>query len=256
MEAGVVPSKRGAGKESHNENSTLMKTVAALTIGAAFPLGAIAAPPSKMMTERGVIEKVDGARKAFALKGEHLKRTAIFEWNASTRFVENGKLATASELKTGERATVNYARHGNSIIILGALGQTLNIMTPGGLALAVGILVDDATVEVENIHRNLGEGKPIVRAILDGAQQIAVPAFVSTLCICIVFVLVFFLSGVARFLFRPLAMAVIFAMLASYFLSRTVVPTMVKFLLKAHAHDGPHEIVLLRTHSRKLQRRR
>ena len=124
-----------------------------------------------------------------------------------------------------------------SIIILGALGQTLNIMTLGGLALAVGILVDDATVEIENIHRNLATGKPMVRAILDGAQQIAVPAFVSTLCICIVFVPVFFLSGVARFLFEPLAMAVIFAMLASYFLSRTVVPTMVKFLLKAHAPD-------------------
>ncbi len=128
-----------------------------------------------------------------------------------------------------------------SIIILGALGQTLNIMTLGGLALAVGILVDDATVEIENIHRNLGAGKPMVRAILDGAQQIAVPAFVSTLCICIVFVPVFFLSGVARFLFQPLAMAVIFAMLASYFLSRTVVPTMVKFLLKTHAHDEAHE---------------
>ncbi len=128
-----------------------------------------------------------------------------------------------------------------SIIILGALGQTLNIMTLGGLALAVGILVDDATVEIENIHRNLGAGKPMVRAILDGAQQIAVPAFVSTLCICIVFVPVFFLSGVARFLFQPLAMAVIFAMLASYFLSRTVVPTMVKFLLKAHAGDEAHQ---------------
>jgi multidrug efflux pump subunit AcrB len=128
-----------------------------------------------------------------------------------------------------------------SIIILGALGQTLNIMTLGGLALAVGILVDDATVEIENIHRNLGEGKPMVRAILDGAQQIAVPAFVSTLCICIVFVPVFFLSGVARFLFQPLAMAVIFAMLASYFLSRTVVPTMVKFLLRAHAYDEARE---------------
>ncbi|MGB7836644.1 MAG: efflux RND transporter permease subunit, partial [Terrimicrobiaceae bacterium] len=101
-----------------------------------------------------------------------------------------------------------------SIIILGALGQTLNIMTLGGLALAVGILVDDATVEIENIHRNLATGKPMVRAILDGAQQIAVPAFVSTLCICIVFVPVLFLSGVARFLFEPLAMAVIFAMLA------------------------------------------
>jgi multidrug efflux pump subunit AcrB len=119
-----------------------------------------------------------------------------------------------------------------SIIVLGSLGQTLNIMTLGGLALAVGILVDDATVEVENIHRNLGMKKPMIRAILDGAMQIAVPAFVSSLCICIVFVPIFFLSGTAKYLFQPLAMAVIFAMLASYFLSRTVVPTMVKFLLQ------------------------
>ena len=128
-----------------------------------------------------------------------------------------------------------------SIIIMGCLGQTLNIMTLGGLALAVGILVDDATVEVENIHRNLAMGKPMVRAILDGASQIAVPAFVSTLCICIVFVPVFFLSGTAKFLFEPLAMAVIFAMLASYFLSRTVVPTMVKFLLKEHMEEVHQE---------------
>src|SRR5437588_148094 len=124
-----------------------------------------------------------------------------------------------------------------SIIIMGAFGQTLNIMTLGGLALAVGILVDDATVEIENIHRNLAMKKPMVRAILDGAQQIAVPAFVSTLCICIVFVPIFFLSGTARFLFQPLAMAVIFAMLASYFLSRTVVPTMVRFLLGGHLDE-------------------
>ena len=124
-----------------------------------------------------------------------------------------------------------------SIILLGALGQTLNIMTLGGLALAVGILVDDATVEIENIHRNLAMGKPMVRSILDGASQIAVPAFVSTLCICIVFVPVFFLSGTAKYLFQPLAMAVIFAMMASYFLSRTVVPTMVKFLLTGHLDE-------------------
>src|SRR5438477_11910727 len=124
-----------------------------------------------------------------------------------------------------------------SIIILSALGQTMNLMTLGGLALAVGILVDDATVEIENIHRNLAIKKPMVRAILDGASQIAVPAFVSTLCICIVFVPIFFLSGTARFLFQPLAMAVIFAMLASYFLSRTVVPTMVRFLLSGHLEE-------------------
>jgi multidrug efflux pump subunit AcrB len=124
-----------------------------------------------------------------------------------------------------------------SIIILSALGQTMNLMTLGGLALAVGILVDDATVEIENIHRNLAMKKPMVRAILDGASQIAVPAFVSTLCICIVFVPIFFLSGTARFLFQPLAVAVIFAMLASYFLSRTVVPTMVRFLLRGHLDE-------------------
>src|SRR5438132_410819 len=124
-----------------------------------------------------------------------------------------------------------------SVIILSALGQTLNLMTLGGLALAVGILVDDATVEIENIHRNLAMKKPMVRAILDGASQIAVPAFVSTLCICIVFVPIFFLSGTARFLFQPLALAVIFAMLASYFLSRTVVPTMVRFLLRGHLDE-------------------
>src|SRR5438552_13574892 len=113
----------------------------------------------------------------------------------------------------------------------------MNLMTLGGLALADGILEDDATVEIENIHRNLAMKKPMVRAILDGASQIAVPAFVSTLCICIVFVPIFFLSGTARFLFQPLAMAVIFAMLASYFLSRTVVPTMVRFLLGGHLDE-------------------
>src|SRR5438067_531798 len=124
-----------------------------------------------------------------------------------------------------------------SIIVLGALGETLNIMTLGGLALAVGILVDDATVELENIHRNLAMGKPMIRAILDGAAQIAVPAFVSTLSICIVFVPIFFLSGTAKYLFQPLATAVIFAMLASYLLSRTVVPTMVKFLMRGHMEE-------------------
>src|ERR1700730_10567257 len=118
-----------------------------------------------------------------------------------------------------------------SIIVLGALGQTVNIMTLGGLALAVGILVDDATVEIENIYRNLAMRKPMIRAILDGAMQIAVPAFVSTLCICIVFVPIFFLSGVAKYLFVPLAEAVVFGMLASYLLAQTVVPTFAKYLL-------------------------
>jgi multidrug efflux pump subunit AcrB len=120
-----------------------------------------------------------------------------------------------------------------SLAIMHLLNETINVMTLGGLALAVGILVDDATVEIENIHRNLAQSKPIIRAILDGAQQIAVPAFVSTLCICIVFVPVIFLSGAARYLFTPLALAVVLAMMASYFLSRTLVPTMVKYLLAA-----------------------
>src|SRR5271165_3253117 len=122
-----------------------------------------------------------------------------------------------------------------SEIILALLGQTTNVMTLGGLALAVGILVDDATVEIENIHRNLGLRKPITKAILDGAQQIAVPAFVSTLAICIVFVPVLLLTGAAKYLFTPLAEAVVFAMLASYLLSRTLVPTMVHYLLRAEA---------------------
>jgi multidrug efflux pump subunit AcrB len=126
-----------------------------------------------------------------------------------------------------------------SICMLSALGETINIMTLGGLALAVGILVDDATVEIENINRNLAQGKETVRAILDGAQQIAVPAFVSTLCICIVFVPMFFLTGVAKFLFVPLAEAVVFAMLASYLLSRTLVPTMAMYLLRGH-HGEEH----------------
>jgi multidrug efflux pump subunit AcrB len=119
----------------------------------------------------------------------------------------------------------------SSLIVLWAIGQTINTMTLGGMALAVGILVDDATVEMENVHRNLGMKKPIRRAILDGASQIAVPAFVSTLSICIVFVPVVFLTGPAASLFLPMAMAVVFAMLASYFLSRTLVPTMVLYLL-------------------------
>src|SRR5262249_34741063 len=119
-----------------------------------------------------------------------------------------------------------------SVITLSLLGETINIMTLGGLALAVGILVDDATVEVENVNRNLDMGKPILQAILDGAQQIAVPALVSTLCICIVFLPMFLLGGVARYLFVPLAEAVIFAMLASYLLSRTLVPTLARYLLR------------------------
>jgi CzcA family heavy metal efflux pump len=123
-----------------------------------------------------------------------------------------------------------------SLIALAALGQTLNLMTLGGLSLAVGILVDDATVEIENVHRNIAMRKPLVRAILDGAQQIATPAFVATLSICIVFVPVVFITGAARSLFTPLALAVVFAMLTSYLLSRTLVPTMMQRLLGAELH--------------------
>jgi multidrug efflux pump subunit AcrB len=128
----------------------------------------------------------------------------------------------------------------SSIIILSFLGETLNIMTLGGLALAVGMLVDDATVEIENTHRNIEMGKPILKAILDGAQEVATPAFVSTLSICIVFVSVTFLQGAAKSLFTPLALAVVLAMLPSYILSRTLVPTLVRYLL-------PKEVELYRS---------
>ena len=128
-----------------------------------------------------------------------------------------------------------------SIIALAAFGETLNIMTLGGLALAVGILVDDATVTIENINWHLEQGKDVETAILDGANQIVTPAFVSLLCICIVFVPMFFLQGVARFLFVPMAEAVMFAMICSFILSRTLVPTMSNYLLRAHAaHTDVH----------------
>jgi len=128
-----------------------------------------------------------------------------------------------------------------SIIVLSALGQTINIMTLGGLALAVGILVDDATVTIENINRNLDQGKELVQGILDGSAEIAMPALVSTLSICIVFVPMFFLSGVPKYLFVPLAEAVVFAMLASYLLSRTLVPTMARYLLVERTEDERRE---------------
>jgi len=147
-----------------------------------------------------------------------------------------------------------------SIVILYLLGETINVMTLGGMALAVGILVDDATVEIENTHRNLAMKKPLVRAVLDGAMQIAVPALVSTLSICIVFVPVLLLTGAAKYLFTPLAMAVVFAMLASYMLSRTLIPTMVHYLLKQEVDmyrrgehgegegDGKRHSIIWRTH--------
>ncbi|HUJ83713.1 MAG TPA: efflux RND transporter permease subunit [Candidatus Acidoferrales bacterium] len=128
-----------------------------------------------------------------------------------------------------------------SLIVLSALGQTINIMTLGGLALAVGILVDDATVVIENINRNLDQGKELIQAILDGSEQIAMPALVSTLAICIVFVPMFFLTGIPKYLFVPLAEAVIFAMLASYGLSRTLVPTMARYLLSEQTEEERRE---------------
>jgi CzcA family heavy metal efflux pump len=130
-----------------------------------------------------------------------------------------------------------------SFAILSLLGQTINVMTLGGMALAVGILVDDATVAIENTHRNMGMGKHLLMAILDGGAQIAIPTFVSTLAICIVFVPVLMLTGTARYLFTPLALAVVFAMAASYLLSRTLVPTLAAYLLKAEAdlfEEGNH----------------
>ena len=141
-----------------------------------------------------------------------------------------------------------------SVILLSALGETINIMTLGGLALAVGILVDDATVEIENIERNLAMGKEMKQAILDGASQIAVPAFVSTLCICIVIVPMFFLTGVARFLFVPMAEAVSFAMLASYLLSRTLIPTMVMYIMRGHEHRALEPKNPLAKFQRKFER--
>jgi multidrug efflux pump subunit AcrB len=132
-----------------------------------------------------------------------------------------------------------------SLIVLRFLGHSLNVMTLGGLALAVGVLVDDATVAIENIHRNIGQRKPFEQAIIDGAQQVSAPALVATLCICIVFAPLAMLTGAARSLFLPLAMAVVFAMLMSYLLSRTLVPTMVSYLLRREAlqHGAPNRFV-------------
>ena len=132
-----------------------------------------------------------------------------------------------------------------SLVVLNLAGQTINVMTLGGLALAVGILVDNATVTIENIYRNLEQKKTLTRAILDGTQQINVPIFVSTLAICIVFVPVLLLTGPARYLFTPLSMAVVFAMLASYLLSRTLVPSMVHYLCaeEAEIHSKGEEHV-------------
>jgi multidrug efflux pump subunit AcrB len=141
-----------------------------------------------------------------------------------------------------------------SITCLSALGQTLNVMTLGGLSLAVGILVDDATVTIENINFHLEQGKPVQQAILDGARQIVVPAFVSLTCICIVFVPMFLLPGVSGFLFVPLAEAVVFAMIGSFILSRTLVPTLAGYLLRMHG--GEHEREVMTSHAAEQGKRR
>ncbi|KOY03338.1 RND transporter [Pseudomonas nunensis] len=143
-----------------------------------------------------------------------------------------------------------------SIISLAAMGETLNLMTLGGLALAIGILVDDATVTIENVNWHLEQGKDVETAILDGAKQIVTPAFVSLLCICIAFVPMFFLDGVSRFLFVPMAEAVIFAMVCSFVLSRTLVPTMAKYLLRPHAaHAGGEQALPSRNPLVRFQQR-
>jgi multidrug efflux pump subunit AcrB len=141
----------------------------------------------------------------------------------------------------------------SSVAMLSALGQTLNIMTLGGLALAVGILVDDATVTIENINWHLERGKTIEAAILDGAEQIVAPAFVSLLCICIAFLPMFFLPGVSGFLFAPMAEAVVFAMIASFILSRTLVPTMANYLLAEHGTR--HDVDVMRSHDAEIDRK-
>ncbi len=201
------------------------------------------------------LDIIDGVRaKLAAMKGQlppTLKIAALSDQSIFVRAAISGVVreAIVAACLTGLMILVFLGSWRSTLIIavsiplsilcslagLAALHETINIMTLGGLAVAVGILVDDATVEIENINRNLEAGKEIEQAILDGAAQIATPALVSTLAICIVFVPMFFLSGVAKYLFVPMAEAVVFAMLASYLLSRTVVPTMARYLL--HEHD-------------------
>ncbi len=195
-----------------------------------------------------IVEKVkDTLPQILAGLPPALRVRPLFDQSLFVRAAINGVLREAADRRRAHRpddpaVSGKLAQHTDRLhvdpavhsYISGApafLGHTINVMTLGGMALAVGILVDDATVEIENIHRNLAMKKPITRGILDGAQQIAVPAFVSTLAICIVFVPVLLLTGAARFLFTPLAMAVAFAMLASYLLSRTLIPTMVHYML-------------------------
>lgn len=202
----------------------------------------------------GIRQKLAGMRNALpdALKLVPLNDQSLFVRAAIKGVVLEGAIAAALTsamilLFLGSwRSTVIIAVSIplsilGSIIALSAIGQTLNLMTLGGLALAIGILVDDATVTIENVNWHLEQGKPVEAAILDGARQIVGPAFVSLLCICIAFVPMFFLEGVSRFLFVPMAEAVIFAMIFSFLLSRTLVPTLAKYLLQPHApHDEGH----------------
>ncbi len=200
---------------------------------------------------QGIKDKVDEIKPGLpdALTISFLGDQSIFVRAAVENVIHEGVLAAALTsvmilLFLGSmRSTIIIATSIplavlSSIAMLSALGETLNIMTLGGLALAVGILVDEATVTIENINYHLEQGKDVETAILDGADQIATPAFVSMLCICIVFVPMFFLTGIARFLFVPMAEAVMFAMVSSFILSRTLVPTMAMFLLKPHDHDA------------------
>ncbi|MBS0249441.1 MAG: efflux RND transporter permease subunit [Proteobacteria bacterium] len=202
---------------------------------------------------QGIKDKVNEIKPGLpdALTFSYLGDQSVFVRGAVNNVIHEGVLAAALTsvmilLFLGSiRSTIIIATSIplavlSSIAMLSALGETLNIMTLGGLALAVGILVDEATVTIENINYHLEQGKDVETAILDGADQIATPAFVSMLCICIVFVPMFFLEGVARFLFVPMAEAVMFAMVSSFILSRTLVPTMAKYLLKPHDHDA-HE---------------
>ena len=202
----------------------------------------------------GIKDKLDSMRAALpdALRISLIGDQSVFVKGAITGVATEGIIAAALTsimilLFLGSwRSTIIIATSIplavlGSIAALSAIGETLNIMTLGGLALAVGILVDDATVTIENINWHLEQGKDVQTAIMDGARQIVTPAFVSLLCICIVFVPMFFLDGVARFLFVPMAEAVMFAMICSFILSRTLVPTMANYLLRPHApHTDMH----------------
>ena len=200
---------------------------------------------------RGINEKLDPIRAVMprALKLLALSDQSVFVRAAINGVIREGVIAAAL---TGLLILLFLGSWRSTLIItisiplsilasiacLAALGETINIMTLGGLALSVGILVDDATVTIENINFNLEHGKEVEQAILEGAHQIALPALVSTLSICIVFVPMFQLAGIAKYLFIPLAEAVVFAMLASYLLSRTLIPTLAKFWLKRHDDEG------------------